>query len=116
MKKFLTLSAAVLSACVVSPLVGKASLPAQQTNDPAVASARIVKATAADDNRVTYVIMRSSGTGSSIPTVYRIYRGRVTASASRNGSTYADLSPAGSESVAGSLVRLDPSISTSLHR
>ena len=115
MKKLVILSAIALGACVV-PFVGKASLPPQQTNDPALKSSRIVKATVADDNRVVYVIMRSNGTGSSIPTVYRIYHGRVTSSSSRSGSTYADLSPSGSESVAGSLTRIDPSISVAPHR
>ena len=116
MKKLLTLSAAVLSASIVAPLTGNATLPAQKTNDPALKSVPAVKATVADQNRVVYIIMRGTGTGSRIPTVYRIYRGRVTGSTSQSGASYSDLAPAGSEDVAGSLARLDPSITFTTHR
>ena len=116
MKKTFAVSTAILGACIVAPFAGKASLPPQKTNDPAFKSTSRLKSTVTDDNRAVYVITHGTSTGSLIPTVYRIYRGRVTASSSRSSATYADLSLAGSESVAGALTRLDPSITTSLHR
>ena len=116
MKKLVTLSAAVLGACVVAPFAGKASLPPQKTNDPALKSTAIVKSTTVDPNRTVYAVTRTPSTGTLIPTVYRVYRGRVTTSSSRTGATYADLTPAGSENVAGSLVKLDPSITLALRR
>lgn len=115
MKKFVTLSVAVLGACVVAPFAGKASLP-QTTNDPALKSAPVVRSTAADSSRTVYIVTKVPATGTLIPTVYRIYRGRVTSTSSQSGATYTDLSPAGSESVGGSLVKLDPSITLAAHR
>ena len=111
MKRLITMSVALLSACavvVVSPSSGNAAPPDKTTKSDAKT---VVKAVKPPRDRIYYVMSRECATGSNIPTVYRVYHGVATSTSSNSGSTYTNLGPAGSDNVGVSLMRLDPSIS-----
>ena len=116
MKKFTTLFVTILGVCVVSSFSAKASVPPEKTSNSTSKGAPSARGSATDQDRMVYVIMRNVGIGSSIPTVYRIYHGRVTSMSSMKSVSYNDLSPAGTDSVASILTQLDPSITTTIHR
>ncbi len=114
MKRLITLSVAMLSVCavvVVSPSSGSAAPGDKSTKTD---GKTVIKSTVnASQERTYFVRSRECATGSFIPSVYRVYRGVATSTASSSGRAYTDLGPAGSDNVGTSLARLDPSISLS---
>ena len=119
MKKLTQLSIALLGVCAVAvatPAFGR-ELQAEEIQAPSKRTAVLnAKPSPGYRDRIVYVISDYEGTGSHIPTVYRVYHGTMTTVSSMNRASYVDLARSGQTDLASALVRFDPSIAVNGRR